>query len=653
MCGIAGYVNRGKREESGGRLARMSASIAHRGPDDEGFLLVDAYTGQHMDLAGTDSGGHFKAALPMIEEVRFPNDIGLAQRRYSIIDLSPGGHQPMWSECRNACLTFNGEVYNYVELREELIAAGRRFHTSSDTEVLLQGYLTWGVDVFQKVNGFFAVALYDARKASVLLARDRLGKAQFYLSRKPDGSVYWASEIKALLAGGCIERGGINAASVSEFLIFGHRDRAGTFWSEVEDFPPGHFAWVGKEKDFSSQRYWQLPASRLNESDVSREDAARGLRDILSDALRIRMRADVPIAFELSGGMDSSALVGLAAGFLGADLTSYTIKFDEAHADEEPYARAVAARYPGKVDFRVIRQDSGNFWEEADRFVWQQEEPFHAPNLQTNQYLRRKMKADGAHVVITGSAGDEMLAGYAGDYLLPYLRHLAGRGNWARFKRELVTNTELPPLRIIRNLIGGTLLSEEAGRRLAMWRRGESRMLKDIVPRAYANANIVHLDASSERTFHGMMLANLTYRKMNYWLRSGTKANYGIPIESRSPFLDYRVVEYCCRLPPEYLIEQGWHKHVLRLAVQDLLPNEVVWRKQKMGFPFPYREWLAASRNVVEKNAEGLDCPYLSISAMMGHYEQMIKVAPVTLWRMVSVMLWWRRVVEEKRIIAQ
>lgn len=651
MCGIAGYANFGSVSDSGVRLAQMAQSIAHRGPDDEGFLLANTKSGKYLDLIGEQSNPHFQGMRPRILEAEFPHDIGLAQRRYSIVDLSPNGHQPMWSSCQTACITFNGEIYNYVELREELSKLGHHFHTGSDTEVLLQGYLAWGEGVFQKLNGFFAVAIYDTRKRAVLLARDRLGKAHLYLVRnEADKSVFWASEIKALIAAGRVDHQMIDTSAVADFLIFGRRDRAGTFWSDVVDFPVGHFSWVDEGGRWAPVKYWELPPVRWNMADITRDEAARGLRDVLSDALRIRMRADVPIGFELSGGMDSSALVGLVAGHLGQKLTSYTIRFNEEHSNEEPFARAVAARYPGLIDYRVIEQPESNFWEEADKFVWQQEEPFHAPNLQTNQYLRRMIKADGAHVVITGSAGDEMLAGYPHDYFAPYLRYLLGKPDWKRFYKEISMNTEIAVSRSLRDLIVREFFSEENRMRLAQHRCGEGKLLDAVLSAEVSNAHTRMPSSTVEKSFHGLMLANMTYRRMNYWLRSGPKANYGIPIEARSPFLDYRVVEYCCQLPPEYLISDGWHKHILRQAVKDYLPEKVVWRKNKMGFPFPYREWLTASRSVVAKNARDIECPYVDGQALLAHYDEFIKVAPVTLWRLISVQLWWRRVIEDKEI---
>lgn len=581
------------------------------------------------------------------------HQLAMAQVRYSIIDLSPAGHQPMWSACGNYCLTFNGEIYNYIELREKLEQLGITFRTSSDTEVLLNGYIVWGEGVFERLNGFFAVAIYDIKRKAVLLGRDRLGKALLYLSSRPNEYIYWASEIKALLAAGCVNNNSIDTASVSDFILFGRRDRGGTFWRDVQDFPPGHFAWIDQSCVFKPVRYWALPTSRLSINDISANQACTGLADILADALNIRLRADVPIGFELSGGMDSSALVGLAAGRLQRSFKTYTIEFTEKHSNEEPFARAVAQRYPNQIDYKVIKPPKEEFWQGANDFIWLQEEPFHAPNLHTSQNMQRLIKADGAHVVISGAAGDEMLAGYAGDYQGPFLRYLLASGNVLGVASELFANTEINPMQAIKGMAFDLFLSQEQRAQMGMRRTGEYRLLNKILSPAVFAAKLNNPSTHTENSFHGRTVANMTHRLMNYWLRSGSKSAYGIPIESRAPFLDYRVVEFCTQLPPEYLIHDGWHKHVLRKAVEEYVPSEVVWRRNKMGFPFPYREWLIASKNVAEKNIIDVECPYISVSALLENYEAMVKTAPITLWRLLSVLLWWRRVVELRPIVSQ
>lgn len=652
MCGICGYFLTNKRGAS--EITQMAAAIAHRGPDDGGFLLADVVNNHAHTFSSDRSPGAIQNQWPVLTAgVDTPlHQLAMAQVRYSIIDLSPGGHQPMWSACGTYCLTFNGEIYNYIELREELIQLGHQFRTASDTEVLLNGYIAWGVDVFQRLNGFFAVAIYDMKRKAVLLGRDRLGKANFYLSCRQGESIYWASEIKALLVAGCVSHDRIDIASVADYILYNRRDRGGTFWKDVLDFPPGNFAWIDQACKFEPVRYWVLPSSRLTMSDLSMSEASVGLADVLTDALNIRLRADVPIGFELSGGMDSSALVGLAAGRLQRKFKTYTIEFPEEHANEEPFARAVAQRYPNQIDYTVIKPPKEEFWLGANDFVWQQEEPFHAPNLHTSQCMQRIIKNDGAHVVITGAAGDEMLAGYAGDYQGPYLRHLLCTGNLSSFASELFSNTEVSPAQSLKGIVFDIFMSQEQRTLMGMRRVGEFALLKSILSPTVFSAKLNNPSAPAENSFHGRTVANMTNRLMNYWLRSGAKSGYGIPIESRAPFLDYRVVEYCTQLPPEYLIHKGWHKYVLRKAVEEYVPPEVVWRRNKMGFPFPYREWLLSSKAIVIKNITGVDCHFISISALLENYEAMVKTAPITLWRLISILLWWRRVVEQRAILS-
>lgn len=651
MCGISGYLVN-SRQESAKNLVAMSGAIGQRGPDDEGFMFADIELLSDITFASPRSPlaiSQIWPTLPSSHIVPY-HQIGMAQVRYSIIDLSPGGHQPMWSTCGNVCLTFNGEIYNYIELRQKLLDYGFSFKTQSDTEVLLLSYLAWGEAAFSQLNGFFAIAIYDKRHQAILLARDRLGKAHLYLTRHSDHSVYWASEIKALLAIGCINRKNINLTAIADFVFFNHRDWNGTFWADVEDFPPGHFAWINLTQPYSPCCYWRLPSKRWKSEDLSRMQAVKGLTDLLGDALCLRLRADVPVGFELSGGMDSSALVGLTAGLLGKKFPVYTIRFNESYANEEPFARMVADYYPDQIDYRVIEPKKSDFWEEANIFVWTQEEPFHSPNLQTNQSLRKIIKSDGMYVVITGAAGDEMLAGYAGDYLGPFLRYLLRNKGFNLFCLELFRNKEISAPNAIIKLLLDLNFSEESQTILIKKLKGEFGLLKSILSRSIITAPLRSPATIDESSFHGRTAANMTYRLMNYWLRSGFKSDYGIPIETRAPFLDYRVVEYCTQLPPEYLITNGWHKHILRLVSEKYLPPNVVWRQKKMGFPFPYREWLVASRAIAEKNVRDTDCPFVNINELFLKYDNLVKTAPMTLWRLLSLLLWWKRVIENQNL---
>jgi asparagine synthase (glutamine-hydrolysing) len=647
MCGIAGYFLPDLSSTKAQVLCSMLRSIAHRGPDDEGFVLIDASANRSMDLAGAQSDPRIRAKLPLIEASAFEHDIGFAHRRYSIVDLSPAGHQPMWSGCGNVNVSFNGEIYNYVELRSELEKLGHRFQSTSDTEVILAGYVEWSTAVFTRLNGPFAISLYDKTTKRLLLARDRLGKSPLYYT-SPSQGLFWASEIKALLTVFGTENFEINESAIYDFVAYDWRDRRGTFWNNVHDFPPGCFAWVGQDRQLDVQSYWELPAHRLKQSDISFDQASASFRDIFQNAIDIRLRADVPVAFELSGGMDSSSIVGLAAK--SHDIRTYTVKFPQKEADEESFARLVAEKYREKIDYRVIVPEQHDFWQGADRFVWMQEEPFHSPNLYTNHLLRRQIKSDGAKVVITGSAGDEVLAGYAEEYLPPFLRHLLGRGDVLRFCREITSNTEFSAWSAAKLLLNDSLLSNRYRTDRQWAKSGEGEILKQCFPARDGGHAGLRYD---ENSFTGRSLSNLTDRKMNYWLRSGNKSNFSIPLEGRAPFLDYRLVDFAARLPPEYLISGGWHKYILRKSMEGVLPDEVIWRKIKMGFPFPHKEWLAASRRVVEANLRDLQCPYVREKPLFNHYEKLTEIAPMTLWRLISVGLWWKRVIRGEPLLAQ
>jgi len=647
MCGIAGYYSREQSETGVRKILSALGTIAHRGPDDQGIVLVNTDSGKFLNCSTRASDSRIREILPeaQSEGGEFIHHLAFAHCRYSIVDLTPAGHQPMWDATGRVCVIFNGEIYNYLELRQELENVGRIFLTRSDTEVLLVGYLEWGTEVFRRLNGQWAVALYETPSRKLLFSRDRLGKVPLYYAVR-NNRLFWASEIKAILEAVGGDAFQVRAQAVDDYVVEGWRDRNGTFWEGINDFPSACFAWVNADLSLDVSRYWQLPSNRLGTRSISTGEAAEQLRELLLDAIRLRVRADVPVAFELSGGMDSSSLVALAAQNIRARLTTYSIEFADPESNEEPFARAVAARFGGQIDYRIIRPGPDDFWRDSNQFLWLEEEPFHAPNLQTNQSMRRQMKANGTKVVISGSAGDEVLAGYSNEYFAPYLFDLAARLRWGRLVHEFRSNTEYQATWKNAIRLGMEVALPGLPNKIIRQRSGESRLLGEcyfsppgVDPRVPPSSSL------SER-----MRANMGAGKMNYWLRSANKANFGIPIEPRAPFLDYRVVDCAFSLPHEYLIRDGWHKWILRKAMSNLLPTEVLWRRRKMGFPFPIADWLLASKSRMEANLADLDCPYLNYPKLQQRYDELTRIAPYTLWRLLNLGLWWRRVIERRDI---
>ncbi len=623
MCGIVGYYAPNRPRASLDALVAMLRAIHHRGPDDEGYAAIDTRSGAHRELRGFLSR---ESGAPRAEP--FVHDLGFGHCRFAIVDPSPGGHQPFWNDDGSVVLAFNGEIYNHAALREELDKLGHRFRSSSDTEVLLRAYEEWGLDCFPRLEGFWAFSLYDLRRRRLLLSRDRIGKSPLYWAVR-DGALYWGSEIKAIHAVTGADAFAVRPQALHDFVHHAWRDvEHETFYEGIRTLDNAAYAVVGPDLAVRAQRYWSLPQERLSERAIGFDEATSEFRQLLDRAIRSRERADVPVAMELSGGMDSSSLVALRASRPDEErFAAYAVKFEQPEADEEAFARQVAERFGEQIDYRVIRAPLLDFWERADAFVTLMEEPFHSPNLLTNFVVRSRMREDGYKAVIVGSGGDELLAGYPHEYAVPHLAQLLGRGRLLAAAREAAAWPLPTRHALLRRLI-----------------RGAPRAPGPRLPAARA---LVRIEDGRTRfpapDFDGRMIDNWGSWKMNHWLRSGNKTLYGIPIESRAPFMDYHLAEFAFRLPATYLIRDGWTKYLLRKAVEDVLPKQVAWRRRKMGYPMPFRPWLEASRPRVLRTLRGVSFAGLDAAALPQHYDALAATGPRWLWRFISTLLWHKR----------
>ena len=631
MCGIAGFFDTSGHGISPAVLREMANVIRHRGPDDEGYVLIDQRTGYRKAFSGADSPADIRETLPGFDNTAFtqPVNIGLAHRRFSIIDLSSGGHQPFFDREKTCCVVFNGEIYNYLELRETLEQLGVEFQTRSDTEVLVEAYKAWGPDCFSRFNGFWAVALYDFRARRLVMSRDRLGKRPLYWTRIAS-RIYFASEIKSLLqVPEVAARKGVNEDAIWHWCVDGQRDLDGqTFFKDIRNFPAGSWSVVDEAFPARTRAFWSVPRERLREGDISVDNAVKQVRETLIDAVRLRMRADVPIAFELSGGLDSSTILALAAETTTDTLRTYTVRFEDPRWNEEPFARAVAERY--RVDYRVIDPTPGAFWNDIAAFTSLQEEPYHSPNLQVSQVIWSHMRAEGTKVTLTGSSGDELFAGYSRYYWKAQLENLRHgrfaqatdnarnwserRHNWGDLAREVT------------NAVGLRQIARQAKKTFGSLPSDYIRGLPFPKKQYYAN--------SLSEWLH----SEITNTLIPYWLMSGDKTLMGVPFEGRCPFLDYRMVEIAARLPVTYLIRHGWHKWILRKAMEKDLPQEVVWRKVKMGFPYPYERFYANHQPVVELILNRAKNPYIDFSN---------KGLLRTNWLALSFILWYEFFINE------
>jgi asparagine synthase (glutamine-hydrolysing) len=638
MCGIFGVFNHGDAAIDPDLVTRAVRALAHRGPDDEGYTFIAGDPGGGTDFAGPDSPSSIRLVQRSIGDARDVAAIryataALAHRRFAIISPTPDGHQPFWNEGRTVCVSFNGEIYNYIEVRAELSRLGARFRTQSDTEVLVQAYLEWGDACFERLNGMWAIAIADTRSGELILCRDRCGERPLYVART-EGATLFASEIRALLA----VRDSAPAANVDAVaryldpamnrLVTGE-----TFFEGVTNIPPATIVRIDRDGSERRRVYWTIPDRATREAEVAPvPELCEELRRLLADAVRIRLRADVPVNAALSGGMDSSTVVAFAARELGDRLQTYTVRFREKGSNEWPFAKRVIDRY--NVQSLVV--DPPHEW--VDRFlpefVVAMEEPFHAPDLLTDYVVRRVLASRGIRVSLSGLGGDEIFAGYE---LFRWLhaRELARAGSWGGWARELLLASDRGPLRGL----PGAVIARARGRPR---RPGPGEAVRDgfTTTRPIGPAQPpVGLSDRLRADFDAWLLP--------YWLRVGDKGSMAVPIEVRYPLLDHRVVELGFRLPVTYLVRNGWLKWILRKAVSPLLPRAVVWRRRKMGYPFPIKDWMRARTPELRRTFATMDNPFLGRRFWTERLDEAIEAAPYEVWRAYSLELWHRQFIRQ------
>jgi len=638
MCGISGYFSYSGLITETLSLTKMNHRLAHRGPDGEGYVFIHrqsghatAFRGELLPLTRRD--------LPTLEDqTAGPHDIAFGHRRFAIVDLSEGGHQPLvdtrtGSDC---ILNFQGEIYNYVELRAELEKLGHVFQTHSDSEVLLHAYLEWKEDCFPRLEGFWALAIWDGRRKGLLLARDRMGKAPLYLARQA-GRLWWSSEIKGIRAGVGSDTFAVNLPAAHQFVRLGLRDfHNQTFFQGIDTFPRASYAWIDEEGEFQPRSYWDIPKTRLTAKQLDARQAGEELDRRLKAAVTLRLRADVPVGLELSGGLDSSVLAAYSAqGRAGKrPLETFTVSFPGTAWDEAGFAQSVANRYPEALNLKILVPDHVDILNRLPDFQARMDEPFHSPNMIINQDIWKRMSALGIKVSLNGAAGDELFAGYGTEYFGPYLRHLLGDGRFAMAWKEFSQYSEADAGDFRSRLRSVWMLLPYS------WRRN----LRSLNPPPaldpfQGSALPTPLPADD---IESLILDYLTDYKMNYWLRSGHTSTMQVPVEVRLPFLDTGVVEWAGQMPIEYLIRDGWLKWVLRKTAEPLLPSEVVWRKLKMGFPFPLREWLQSGKGYFLA-LQTEDMPdWIDARLLFTHYEALADKYPNYLWRCLSTLLWWK-----------
>lgn len=616
MCGIAGLVVApGQAAPSPALGERMNAVIVHRGPDDGGV---------HAD----------ERAL-------------LGMRRLSIIDVG-GGHQPLYGADRQVCIVFNGEIYNYRELRAGLEKDGHTFATQSDTEVILQAYLRDGVAVFDKLDGMFGVALWDKRTDELILARDRLGEKPLYYTRN-DSRLLFGSEMKSLLQSPDCPRD-VNPDALRAYLAYGYVPAPDSIFSGVHKLPPAHYLRY-RDGQVSLHRYWR--PSLAQKTTLSEAEAGEQLEELLDRAVASRLVSDVPFGAFLSGGLDSSTVVALMARHLTQPVKTFTIGFKEAAFSELDDARRVASHLGTEHHELVVDPDAVQL---ISKLAWHFDEPF-ADSSAVPTFLVSELAAKQVKMVLTGDGGDEMFGGYD-----RYLKLL---------KLEALGPLRAPGASLLK--LAGKLIPDPHGERL--YRVGE-RLQLPFNERYLSGVAVMRADLARRLSPHagGSHHFDLpALREPGSDLGAGTSAldravaidlqSYlpddilvkldrmamAASLEGRSPFLQPDLVNFALSLPEDYRVRNGRGKHLLREVAGKWLPPRAI-SKPKQGFAIPLADWFRgplramaadtfASREFRER---GLVDPAVAVSLLDEHVSGRLDRSEA-LWQVLCLETWAQR----------
>lgn len=579
MCGLAGWVNKASAGVDRSTLKVMNDTLRHRGPDGEGTYFAVTREGEWQ--------------------------VGLAHRRLAILDLSTGD-QPMHSACGNYSIVFNGEIYNYVQLRDELAAMGRQFRTQSDTEVLLQAYMVWGEKCLDKLRGMFAFVVWDSHRQQLFLARDRFGKKPLFFWRGDDGSLVFASEIKAILKYPHVERS-LDRASVLDYLQYRYTPGPHTLFRGISKLPPGHYA-TFYNGALSVSEYYQPPDAKANTGQgMSKNDALSHFLSILDECVRIRMVSDVPYGAFLSGGLDSSAIVALMSRHSGYPVKTFSIGFDEDEFDERQYARTVANHF--NTEHHEFSLPASAVIDLLPKAIHYRDGPVSEPTDVALMLLSLNA-AKHVKMVLSGEGADEFLGGYPKHRFEPFAMW------YQAMVPSVIQSRVLAPLaaKIGRHNIVTVIGSFSL-------RNAEERM-----PRwfgALSNAERSELMAFSElarepdRTPFSTDHANSALRRILYFdqtswlpdnlLERGDRMTMAASIEARMPLMDHRLVQFISSCPDSYRICGCNQKWLLRESMKDKLPPEILTRR-KVGFKVPVSVWFRTSlRDYVRGHLQGSD----------------------------------------------
>lgn len=640
MCGICGIYSLDKPADEG-VLRRMNDLISHRGPDDEGSRVFNNQ----------------------------PPFVALANRRLSILDLSSAGHQPMSNERQTVWITYNGEIYNYLELREELLKLGHQFCSGTDTEVIIHSYEEWGIDCLKHFNGMWAFAIWDADKEQLFCARDYFGIKPFYYYWNGKYFIF-ASEIKPIIAHPDVAKK-VNEEILYDYLTTGFVDHTeNTFFAGIKQLRSSHYLILNSSNQMQIRRWWDIDQHRTGNlnSKTREDDIIAQFRELLEDSVRLRLRSDVPVGTCLSGGLDSSSIVCLINRLLlqhkvvrpeliGAHQKAFSACYEDFRIDERQFINPVIKQT--SAESHLIFPNGKGLWDDLNHLVRHQEEPFRSTSMYAQYCVMRLVAQKGVKVLLDGQGADELLGGYfnypgvlltqlftQGKFMSAYneWRRSVFTTPWQKTKLLLFVVYSLFPS-FIRSLARSSLselLPERASIRnkpfgaRPEWASKFSGRTSQFYEKRFRYA----------KDLNKMLYVDIFEYGLPALLRHEDKNSSAFSLEARVPFLDHRLVEFAFSLGTSYKIRDGWTKWLLRESMKGIIPDEIAYRRDKIGFATPEITWLKENRNNIYNlfnKSTILSEKFVSPFSIRNNLDSMLvddKIKFTDIWRWVNLEAW-------------
>jgi asparagine synthase (glutamine-hydrolysing) len=633
MCGIAGIVNFNGSPVKREALGKMNLLQAHRGPDGEGIYVN--------------------------------GPVGLGHRRLAIIDLTEQGKQPMHNEDKSLWLTFNGEIYNYMDLRSQLLDKGHRFISHTDAEVVIHAYEEWDTDAITRLNGMFAFGLWDEKKRSLLLVRDRLGVKPLFFSHSKDYLVF-SSEIKAVISDPRVSSE-IDYAGLSYYLSLNYMPAPHTLFKNVRQLLPGHYLLVHESGKINDAQYWDLV---FEEAGGRKKEAfyVNEFNDILDSAVESRLKSDVPFGVFLSGGLDSSAIAFIMSKKLGpGKLDSFSVGFEESTFDELKYARIASSFAATRHSEQIIGSD---FALKLPELVWHSEEPTADSSMLAVYYLS-KLACKRVKMVLTGDGADEILAGYE-TYQAFYLNRVLQFLPLTLRKLFLVRLLNSLPFSETKSNLSGRLkrfagtmaFSPEDSHglyRIIFTHEMKERILSPVRHIEGTKADVLDLyreqfkKTNALRPLNRLLYVDTRFYLPNDMLVKVDRMTMAHGLEARQPFLDYRLVEFLAKVPTGLKLK--WflqNKYLLKKAMGKTIPSRIINRK-KSGFNIPNSSWI---RNDLKTfvcdtlSASAINelgfLDYACVNSLLREHFERKKENSHQIWSLLVLVIWWRLFIKER-----